>query len=1108
MSANEDNLNPLDQLAEEFISRLRLGERPSISEFCARDPARAAEIHEFLSAVAMLEEVRPRTETLCGSAVEPARLNLADSAPVMLGDYRLLREVGRGGMGIVYEAEQHSLHRRVAIKVLPVWATASQSQVRRFYREAASAAALHHTNIVPVFGVGEDAGVHYYVMPFIEGSGLDKVLANVRRTPRTPASDSSTATLSGSGETHWRDVASIGLHVAEALDYAASQGVLHRDIKPSNLLLDSQGTIWVTDFGLAKRADGEDLTATGDVLGTLRYLAPERLHGVSDLRGDIYGLGITLYELLTLNNAFSTLDRSHLAELILHHEPKSPRAVDPAIPRDLETIVLKAIAKQPTDRYQSAADMADDLRLFLEDRPIRSRRIRPTERMWRWCRRNPLLASLEAAVALLCLSAVVILAIANASIRHMVVEKSAALDAKSDALEAEEAAVQQRDAAVTRAHANEQLAERRFFATQMSLAAVDFRENDWSLVLDALNNQRPQPGKSDLRGFEWHYLWRQIHRGLHRSFRQDPGEILDLAFSPDGKTLAVASGHDARGGSVGVWSVATGEPLRMLASGMFVSTSVAFSPDGRFVIAGLTKDCVKVWDAESGEEIRRLETTSVVRSADWSPDGRFVAAGCQEGEVLAWETYQWQRCGTLTPHGGPVLGLVFARDGKQLFTSAAWGSEGLMSRLHDFSGPTPRTVRDLPRQFICDVQPNGDQVATLDWADFRLIDLASGAEKYMHTIGAGSVSTARISPDGRRHASAGRDNRMGILWDRESQQRIVQGPHSSPVMSVAFDPNSRYWATGSSDGEVKIWHYDLPNQQVEITHEPPIQRFMVADEALIVGGNFPAEARNLRTGKAEVLPPIRNPRCVSADGSTFVEVVQANESLPESIRIWDWGSNALKHEFRLPDKGGIAEESLAISRTGRWLAARTWDGPVRLWDLAGEEATEARNWQPGDCMGLNFSPNERLLAGACQFGRVRLWDLESGQTLPDVWPYESVNIWCQRVAFSPDGTRLAAGDHVGVVRVFEIPSQRLLSTLKGHLGQTLALQWFPDGKTLAVAGTGPIRLWDVEIGQECLTIPVPDYRVFELALSADAQTLFSRSDHGVVRVFDSARRGP
>jgi tetratricopeptide (TPR) repeat protein len=366
-------------------------------------------------------------------------------------------------MGIVYEAEQESLGRHVALKLLPSHALLDPHRLRRFQREARAAARLHHTNIVPVYGVGANDGVHYYVMQFIHGQGLDEVLTELKRlraargpttipgpgaspggdadrpgpvtasgvaqalltgdfsrgappeppegppspeagTPPPAASESSVhlpgqaphSTLSESGQQYWQSVARIGVQVAEALDYAHAQGTLHRDIKPSNLLLDTQGTVWVTDFGLAKASGTEDLTHTGDILGTLRYMAPERFQGKSDARSDVYSLGLTLYELLTFRPAFDVADRSKLIHCVTHEEPLPPRRVNPEVPRDLETIVLKAIAKEPAHRYATAAALAEDLKRFLDLKPIRARRVGLPERFWRWCRRNPAVASLLA----------------------------------------------------------------------------------------------------------------------------------------------------------------------------------------------------------------------------------------------------------------------------------------------------------------------------------------------------------------------------------------------------------------------------------------------------------------------------------------------------------------------------------------------------------------------------------------------------------------------------------------------------------------------------------------------------------------------------------------
>jgi serine/threonine protein kinase len=370
-----------------------------------------------------------------------------------LGEYRLLREVGRGGMGIVYEAEQPSLGRHVALKVLPARALLAPEHLERFRREARAAALLHHSNIVPVFGVGCDGGVHFYAMQFIHGQSLDRVLRELRRArgeadagPPDPVSDLSASLAEGlrtgrfsggaagaggapgpappspaeptggggaGGDTapsgltglkegeYYRGVAGVGVQVAEALAYAHRQGILHRDIKPSNLLLDARGTVWVTDFGLARAEGLEELTQTGDVVGTLRYLAPERFGGRSDPRGDVYSLGAALYELLTLRPAFDEPDRVRLIDRVTHGEPPRPRQVDGRIPRDLETIVLKAMAREPADRYQTAEALAEDLRRFLLDRPIRARRASMPERTWRWCRRNPIVAGLLAAAVVL-----------------------------------------------------------------------------------------------------------------------------------------------------------------------------------------------------------------------------------------------------------------------------------------------------------------------------------------------------------------------------------------------------------------------------------------------------------------------------------------------------------------------------------------------------------------------------------------------------------------------------------------------------------------------------------------------------------------------------------
>jgi eukaryotic-like serine/threonine-protein kinase len=437
MSDAKPQRNPIDELAEQFAQRLRRGERPALTEYVRQYPELADEIRELFPALVMMEQLKPTS-----ADDEPA----TGERPERIDDYRLLREIGRGGMGIVYEAEQISLGRHVALKVLSGDNLTNATYLERFRREAKAAARLHNRNIVPVFEVGENNGVHYYAMQFIRGEGLDKVLNDVRclrgRTsailggqdtinPLTsqsvaqsllsgrfeypaaaessgacipePSAPSSTLSGAESEAEYCRSVARVGLQVAEALAYAHKQGILHRDIKPSNLLLDWQGTVWITDFGLAKAEDADELTRTGDIVGTIRYMAPERFEGTSLPQSDVYALGMTLYEMLTLRPAFGDTNRARLMQRILHEEPPPPRRFDPRIPRDLETVVLKAIAHDPRRRYATAEDMAEDLRRFLADRPIQARRSSVLEQMWRWCRRNPAVAGLTAVVGLLLL---------------------------------------------------------------------------------------------------------------------------------------------------------------------------------------------------------------------------------------------------------------------------------------------------------------------------------------------------------------------------------------------------------------------------------------------------------------------------------------------------------------------------------------------------------------------------------------------------------------------------------------------------------------------------------------------------------------------------------
>ncbi|HYG77556.1 MAG TPA: serine/threonine-protein kinase, partial [Planctomycetota bacterium] len=376
-ATEQSERNPLDLVAEEFADKCRRGLNPSIEEYVRNNPEMSAELRELLPTVVMMEQLKVRKKS--------------EGIPERLGEYHILREIGRGGMGVVYEAEHKALGRRVALKVAPAHLLIDPMRLQRFQREAQAAARLHHTNIVPVFGMGESSGLHYIIMQYISGCSLNQLLAGLRKNSASgPASLSQVPPPRG--PRYWNWVAQIGVQVADALGYAHDQATLHRDIKPGNILLDAHGTAWVADFGLAKISGRDDLTQTGDIIGTLQYMAPEALQGCGDTRSDLYSVALTLYELLTLQSPFPELGTLELVKTIGEKEPPRPRAINADIPVDLETIILKGSARNPADRYQTAAQFADDLRCFLEDRPIAARPVRMHERCWRWCRRNRALA--------------------------------------------------------------------------------------------------------------------------------------------------------------------------------------------------------------------------------------------------------------------------------------------------------------------------------------------------------------------------------------------------------------------------------------------------------------------------------------------------------------------------------------------------------------------------------------------------------------------------------------------------------------------------------------------------------------------------------------------
>jgi serine/threonine protein kinase/WD40 repeat protein len=810
----------LDQLAEEFAARWRRGERPSVQEYLERHPELADDLRQLLPALAEAEQVK-----------QPEAAPPPGDAPRRLGDYVIVREIGRGGMGVVYEAEQVSLGRRVALKVLR---RGDEHLRARFDREARAAARLHHSNIVPVFEVGRQDDDLFYAMQFIVGQPLDQVLrelqalrkgktaagaparslwtgrfeapadpnltvahrteapASAPEPPAGAAPASELSTITSDFGRYCRNVAHLGAQAAEALAYAHARGVVHRDIKPSNLLLDTTGVLWVSDFGLAKTED-RALTETGDIVGTVRYMAPERFRGEGDARADVYALGLTLYELLTLTPAFDDTDRLRLIEKIGRQEPARPRSLEPRLPCDLETVVLKAMDRDADRRYRGADELADDLRRFLADQPVRARRIGTTERLWRWTRRNPQVASLTAMVLLVTLAGLLAVlwqwrtAVANAHRAEAAAEEVRRQADELGRINTDLLTANQRAdvAALGRA--------RTLYAARMNLIRSAWDEDNVAEVHALLEATKPRPGEPDLRGFEWYY-WRKRSRP-DRHVAWLPGDF-GHTLSSDGSRFAyLAKGQgDSSAGSIRVWDTVSGSAppasptvsapqaqgalsgvLNLSGDGRRVSGVFTWGPNGRQVSASL-----KTWDVASGNELLSADLETPVGVVRFSPDGSFVAVTAPGG-VSVLDT----RTGRM-PIPLKAEESNQANDPAFVLLTPAWSGDGRRLAFLTNAAARPTSRWFGPRS-------GGRRY------DIAVLDLPSG--KIIHRLplragGGDEVPSVALSPDGRHLAVVETTG----FYSRNWRSTVRLADLATGEERVLWKGGALYWPVFTPDG--------------------------------------------------------------------------------------------------------------------------------------------------------------------------------------------------------------------------------------------------------------------------------------------------------------------
>jgi WD40 repeat protein/tRNA A-37 threonylcarbamoyl transferase component Bud32 len=1012
--------------------------------------------------------------------------------PRVVGKYQLVEVLGQGSFGTVYRARDVELARVVAVKVPRTSAFTSAEQRQRFVNEARSTARLTHPAIVPVYDIAHDGELPYIVRDYIDGRTLHQLMSEQRLG--------------------FREAAELVAQVADALAYAHERDVIHRDVNPRNILLDAAGRPHVTDFGLARR-DESTLTLEGEILGTPAYMAPEQAagaHGQADGRSDLYSLGVVLYELLTGELPFRGNVRMLLYQ-VLHDEPRPPRRLDDRVPRDLETICLKAMAKAPARRYATAADLAADLRRYLDGKPIQARPVRAAERLWCWCRRNPLLAASLACIALSLLAgtgvASYFAAVADARDREARLEqqRSAVFEAN-----AKEMGHLRGIADEQRAEANKQraLVRRYLHFSRINMAHHAWQEGHVGRMDELLSVESPRDAKqADERGFEWHYLWRLRH-GNQLTLRGHAYMVRCVAFSPDGERLASVSGlMRPDPGAIKFWNVRTGQLQSTLDLGWREDPmSVAFSPDGTRVAGGLGVGIVRLWDAKTNRELLSVSGPSThVRRVSFSPDGRRIAGAFLDGTVQIWDAETGLKLFTVRGRAGDNRGLAFSPDGRRL---AAPGEDRTIRLWDAGTGRELAVLRghagDVHGVAFCS---DGRRLASASQdLTVRVWDADTSQQVAVLQGHTRDVHAAAFSPDGKLLASGSADRTIKV-WDAATGKLLftLKG-HTAEVDDLAFSPDGKQLASGSSDKTVKIW--DVAPQQEALVLEWPKQIVQSVtfspDGKRLAGGSEDGTIKMWDAlGGVELCAIKAHSRQVrwvafSPDGRRL-----ASAADDHTIKVWGAATGA-RH---LTLEGHIDEvRGVAFSPDGKCLASSSKDGTVRLWNAeTGEELLTllARvSKTRGDLVRcVAFSPDGQRLACACDDCTATVWRVRDGQELLKL----KHDDWVTSVTFSPDGRTLACAARNWLIKLWDAASGDVKLTLKGHTDYVRAVAFSPDGQRLASGSYDKtVKIWDPITGQETLTLKGHDRSVTSVVFSPDGRRLASASGDGTIRIWDGS----
>ncbi len=1031
--------------------------------------------------------------------------------PSRIGPYSVIRVLGRGGMGVVYLAVQDTLKRPVALKIIRHGVQATQAERARFLAEAEAVARLHHPNIVQIHEVGDQDGLYYLVLEFVEGGSLDRRLAGTPQEPRAAARLIET--------------------LARAVDHAHLRGILHRDLKPANVLLDARGEPKVTDFGMAKTLQGDsDLTATGQVLGTPSYMAPEQASGKPGAvspAADTYGLGALLYEMLTGRPPFKAATPLSTLELVVSQEPVAPSRFQRHIPRDLETICLKCLEKQPDRRYASAEALAEDLGRFLSGQSIVARPTGAWGRAWKWARRRPIEAGLTAAV----------LVVTVVGLTGIVWQWRNALA--------------QRDSA-----------RQEWYRANLVAAASALQLHNSSAARRILESA-PEP----FRQWEWHHFHSQLDRAS-RVLTGHEGPVRCVAFSPDGSRLAsIAQDHTLR-----LWEAATGRAIAVAGGqqGDFVE-AVAFSPDGRRLASGGDDGTVRLWDAHSGARLAVCRGgTGLVKLIAFSPDGRRLVSTGDSPDDLSrlWDAATGTLLSAL-PGRATIHSLTFTPDGTRII--GHW--DDAIHVVDATTGKETTPAHPMGGHVYClAVSPDGRRVAVgFDYPEnaVRLWDLGQGPFLKEMTGHRNRVNCVAFSPDGRRIASASQDQTVRV-WDAASGQSVaVLKGHTSRVIQAIFSRDGTRLASASLDGTVRLWD-PADGELISVLQGHAGEVWACAfspDGAWLASASGDHTVRLWDTAMVERNGVLRGHESYVYDVAFSPDGLRiASAAWDNSVRLWDANTGRQTAMFPGPgrqdpthrhpapdptayDPGGYLL-ALAWSPDGRRVVAGSRDSKVQFWDVKdglsgptvqltgkGVDALAFRpdgavvaaalgNGNPGaqgdypvylldsrngamlrtltghteGVLAVRFAPDGRRLVSAGYDKTIRVWDAGTGAKLAVLTGHGG---FVDDVAFSPDGRLLASASHDRTVRLWDAATLRPLATLP-HASIVYAVAFNPDGTRLGAAcEDNTIRLWDVATRREVTELRGHTAYVHALAFAPDGTRLVSGSGDFTVQVWDT-----